>query len=100
MLVALSIAEQLRGSTISNEADEQLESKILLCVRQEVMLASNLWVEIGLVNGALAQVQKIIYATTEKPPQLPLFAIVCFGSYTGTPWDPNHPLDVPITPLT
>ena len=34
MPVALCIAEQLRGSTISDNVDEQLESKILLCIRQ------------------------------------------------------------------
>lgn len=64
------------------------------------MLCSNIWVEIGLVNGALSQVKAIIYNEGEKPPQLYLFVVVHFKHYIGPPSDHNNPNNVPITPLS
>ena len=59
--------------------DEQLSLTVLLSIGQQVMLTTNLWVEAGLVNGALAQVIAILYNTTTTPPNLPflLLLILC-----------------------
>lgn len=100
MLVALSITEQLRGSTCSNPEEEELESNILLCIGQKVMLCSNLWVETWLINGALGKVKAIVYRHGERPPQLPLFVVVRLKNYRGPMRDHNQPKNVPITPVS
>ena len=56
-----------RGNT---ENGSGLEPVIHLAHNARVMLISNLWVEAGLVNGALGTVKAICYSTRE-PPALP-----------------------------
>ena len=46
------------------------------------MLTSNLWVEVGLVNGAMGTVNAICYKET-TPPHLPLAVMVQFDHHTG-----------------
>jgi len=92
--------KKLQRAGSSNPKDEQLQAQLLLCIDQQVMLCSNLWVEIGLVNGALGQVNSIIYKDSEKLPQLPLFVVFQFKHYISPPWDENNPKNVPITPLS
>ena len=60
-----------------------------------VMLTFNLWVEVGLVNGAVGTVEAICYGEGESPPSLPVAVTVHFDSYTG-PTLPDG--TVPITP--
>ncbi|XP_057847781.2 uncharacterized protein LOC131057655 [Cryptomeria japonica] len=98
--IALSTTEQLRGFTCSNPDEEQLESKILLCIGQEVMLSTNLWVETGLVNGAPGQVKEIVYNGGEIPPEFPLFVVVQFKNYIGLVWDHNNPKNIPLVPIS
>ena len=59
------------------------------------LLNSNLWVDIGLVNGAMGTVQAICYRTG-GPPGLPIAVIVQFDCYSG-PIFPDG--TVSITPL-
>ena len=54
------------------------------------MLTKSLWVEAGLVNGALGQVVSIIYNTSTTPPNLALFVVVNFMHYKGPPWDNSN----------
>ena len=63
-----------------------------LATSARVMLTSNLWVDVGLINGA---VQAICYITG-GPPDLPIAVMVRFDSYSG-PTFPDG--TVPITPL-
>ena len=72
-----------------------LEAVICLANSARVMLTSNLWVDVGLVNGAMGIVQAICYRTG-GPPDLPIAVMVRFDSYSG-PTFPNS--TVPITPL-
>ena len=69
----------------------QLQQELLLCPGQRVMLTCNLWVEAGLVNGALGTVQNIFFSDVSKPPQLPMYATVSFDDYIGLPWDIRYP---------
>ena len=59
------------------------------------MLTSNLWVEMGLVNGAMGTVEAICYLR-DKPPALPVAVMVWFDHYTGPT---VHDGTVPITPI-
>ena len=72
-----------------------LEAIVCLAKSARVMLNSNLWVEVGLVNGAMGTVKDICYRSG-GPPDLPLAVMVKFDKYTG-PTLYNG--TVPITPI-
>ena len=72
-----------------------LEAVICLAKSARVMLTSNLWVDVGLVNGAMGTVQAICYRSG-GPPDLPIAVMVHFDRYSGPIL---HDDTVPITPL-
>ena len=55
-----------------------LEPVICIAHGTRVMLAANLWVEVGLVNGALGTVEAICYEGDQQPPDLPIAVTVKF----------------------
>ena len=59
-----------------------LEAIICIAKYARVMLISNLWVDMGLVNGAIGTVKAICYQTG-GPPDLPLAVMVAFEKYCG-----------------
>ena len=72
-----------------------LESVVCLAQSARVMLISNLWVQVGLVNGAMGTVEAICYRSG-GPPALPLAVMVRFDNYSGPTL---HDGTVPITPI-
>ena len=60
-----------------------LEAIICLAVGARVMLSSNLWVEMRLVNGAMGTVKSICYRHGGGPPDLPVAVTVLFDTYSG-----------------
>ena len=56
---------------------------ICLAHGARVMLTDNLWVDKGLVNGALGTVAAICYGSAAAPPHLPISLMVLFDSYHG-----------------
>ena len=74
-----------------------LEPVICLAHSARVMLTSNLWVEVGLVNGAMGTIQATYllpyWWTTGL---LPIAVMVKFDKYSGPTF---HDGTVPITPL-
>lgn len=80
--------------------EEQLAFEILLSIDQEIMLIANLWIEVGLVNGALGQIKQIVYDAASKPLDLPKYVVILFKHYTGPSWDPQNAKHVPIPPIT
>ena len=60
------------------------------------MLSSNLWVDMGLVNGAMGTIKAICYGNDGSPPNLPVAVTVTFDSYSGPTLIDGT---VPITPL-
>ena len=72
-----------------------LEPVIMLARTARVMLTSNLWIEVGLVNGAMGTVEAICYLR-DIPPHLPVAVMVRFDHYTGPTM---HDGTVPITPM-
>ena len=59
------------------------------------MLIGSLWVDVGLVNGAMGTVEAICYRTG-GPPDLPIAVMVRFDSYSGSTFPDST---VPITSL-
>ena len=84
------------ASKASSEDAGGLESIICLAHNARVMLTSNLWVDMGLVNGAMGTVMAICYRSGESPPNLPIAVTVRFDSYRGPTLSDGT---VPITPL-
>ena len=70
------------ASSASPDDAGGLEPVVMLARSARVMLTSNLWVEVGLVNGAMGTVEAICYKET-TPPHLPVAVMVRFDHYTG-----------------
>ena len=72
-----------------------LEPAICLAHGARVMLTANLWVDVGLVNGAMRTAVAICYRTG-GPPDLPTAVTVRFDCYSGPTLTDGT---VPITPI-
>ena len=83
------------ASSASADDAGGLEPVVMLSRSARVMLTSNLWVEVGLVNGAMRTVEAICYKDT-TPPHLPVAVMVQFDHYTGPT---VHDGTVPIIPV-
>jgi len=73
----------LNASKASTDDAGGLQSVVCLARGARVMLSSNLWVEMGLVNGAMGTVQAICYQDGSAPPDLPIAVTVLFDRYSG-----------------
>ena len=98
--VARSLATKV-GSLNSTEdySNGELDLELLISNNSRVMLTTNLWVEAGLVNGALGYIRKIIYRPESKPPEPPTYVLVEFDNYSGLPFQDDQPNIVPIIPI-
>ena len=96
--IAMINAVHTGGALAANApADEAggLEAVVCLAESARVMLTSNLWVDFGLVNGAMGTIEAICYMTG-GPPNLPTAVMVRFHKYSG----PSLPTGVvPIVPM-
>ena len=72
-----------------------LEAVTCLAHSARVMLISNLWVDKGLVNGAMGTIEAICYRSG-GPPDLPVAVMVRFDHYIGPTL---HDGTVPIPPI-
>ena len=83
------------ASKASSDDAAGLEPVISIARGARVMLTSNLWVDAGLVNGAMGTICEICYESG-GPPNLPVAVMVKFDKY----WGPTlHDGTVPIVPL-
>ncbi|XRB20909.1 hypothetical protein RI054_25g107580 [Pseudoscourfieldia marina] len=77
------------------------EPIVRLRLGAQVILRSNVAVELGLANGTYGTLRQIIHHPNDSTTQnarVPI-AIVHFPSYHGTPYDANDPHLVPIGPV-
>jgi ATP-dependent DNA helicase PIF1 len=66
-----------------DEADN-LPNKIYMCIGARIMLSSNLWTEIGLVNGSMGTVVDITWQLGQDPTtSLPFAVLIQFDGYSG-----------------
>ena len=72
-----------------------LEAVICLAHSSHVMLISNLWTDVGLVNGAMGTIRAICYRSG-GPPDSPVAVMVRFDHYIGPTL---HDGTVPIPPI-
>ena len=73
-----------------------LQPVVCLTKGARVMLSSNLWVDMGLVNGAMGTVKAICYHDGGAPPDLPVAITVLFDNYSGPTLSDGT---VPIVPI-
>jgi hypothetical protein len=76
--------EGYKADEASTEEAGNLHAIILIAIQSRVMLTENLWVERGLVNGALGTVHNIIWTPgTDWRKEPPLALLVYFDKYDG-----------------
>lgn len=98
--VARIIATKVSNVTGVDEiSTDELDMEFLISKHARVMLTSNLWIEVGLVNGVVGFVHEIVYKPGTMPPELPLYVMVKFDTFYGLPFTEENPKIVPIYPI-
>ena len=85
--IAWSIVVKITHTFVDGDGSDELDVELLLSKDSRVMLTSNLWIEAGLVNGALGYVRSIVYRPRSAPPLPPSYVLMDFGSYSRIPFD-------------
>ena len=92
-----AIHSGLRASKIPASDAGELEPIVYLAHGARVMLTANLWVEVGVVYGAMGTIVAICYdGEDQSPPSLLLAVTVHFDTNTGPTLSDSR---VPIIPL-
>lgn len=96
--MALIRAEDHPENIFDNSSDSNigLQKELLCSIGTRVMLRANLWVEGGLVNGALGTIKNIVYNAHSDVPELPAYILVEFDHYNG-PYIQNNCF--PVVPI-
>jgi ATP-dependent DNA helicase PIF1 len=90
-----------RGASAATEEEaDNLSAEIYVCIGARIMLTTNLWTEIGLVNGSMGSIDDLSWNYGQQTDQLPSVILIRFDSYTG-PSFPGCPIGtVPVFPQT
>lgn len=90
-----------RGASAATEEEaDNLSAEIFVCISARIMLTTNLWTEIGLVNGSMGSIEDFSWDYGRPTDQLPSVILIRFDSYTG-PSFPDCPVGtIPVFPQT
>jgi ATP-dependent exoDNAse (exonuclease V) alpha subunit len=90
-----------RGASAATEEEaDNLSAEIFVCTGARIMLTTNLWTEIGLVNGSMGSIEDFSWDDGRQTDQLPSVMLIRFDSYNG-PSFPDCPVGtIPVFPQT
>ena len=96
-ILVMKALHNSRTAARASESQGQLPAVLPVARGAHVVLTSNIWPQMKLLNGSRGTITYIVFAEGTGPGDgLPAFLVVTFPNYTGPPFIPGEPGTVPI----